>query len=97
AEAHAEGQAAIRKQTAELSEDSARRHAELTESLAKKIKKAEANIAAEKTRAMESVREVAVEAASAATERLVGVSVDAERARRAVESAMGKTGSGDGD
>lgn len=92
ADAHADGQAAIRRQIAELSDDSARRHAETSAALAQRIKEAEANIEAEKARAMESVREVAVETARAATERLVGVSVDDERARRAVETAMDEGG-----
>lgn len=97
ADAHAEGQAAIRKQIAEMNEASAQRHAELTAALAKRIKEAEVTIATEKTRAMESVREVAVETASAATERLVGVSVDAESARKAVDAALSKTGTEAGD
>lgn len=97
ADAHAEGQAAIRKQIAEMNEASAQRHAEVTAALAKRIKEAEVTIAAEKTRAMESVREVAVETASAATERLAGVTVDAESARKAVDAALSKTATEAGD
>lgn len=92
ADAQAEGQSAIRRQAAEMSEESAARHAELTEALARRTKEAESNIAAEKARAMEGVREVAIETASAAAEKLAGVSVDSDKARQAVDAAMTKAG-----
>ncbi|MGH1417827.1 MAG: F0F1 ATP synthase subunit B [Hyphomicrobiaceae bacterium] len=58
--------------------------------LAKKLSDAEASIAATKSKALESVSEIAGETASAIVDKLIGVNVSAADAQKALQQAQGK-------
>jgi len=88
AEARAEAQSAIAEANAKLADTIAQREAELGDKLAAKIAESEANIAKAVETAMENLRDVAVEVAVSATERLVGEAPAEADAQAAVDGAM---------
>ena len=69
-------------------ERAAKRGAEHEAKLAADLGEAEGRIAAARDRALADIRGVAVEAAQAATAKLIGVEVDAESMARAVDDAF---------
>jgi len=87
-EGRAKAQAAIREAQEELSAEAAKRHDALGEKLAKQVREAEERIAKEREDALKNIRDVAVDLAQAATERLVGAKIDAKSAQTAVDAAM---------
>lgn len=87
-EGRAKAQAAIREAQEELSAEAAKRHEALGEKLAQQVREAEERIAKEREDAVKNIRDVAVDLAQTATERLVGTKVDAKSAGTAVDSAM---------
>jgi F-type H+-transporting ATPase subunit b len=88
ATARAEAQATVRGMADQMAKDQARREHELVEQLNVEGRSAEARIAAAKTAALANVRQIAVEAAQAATERLVGSAMPASEIEAAVTGAL---------
>jgi F-type H+-transporting ATPase subunit b len=88
--AHARARAAMRQASDEAAAEAAKRHGALGERLGKQIKEAEGRIAAAKDEALAHIRNVAGEAAAAATERLIGVKLSRSAVEEAVGSAAGK-------
>lgn len=84
--AHAQRVAAEARAKAQA--EQAARIAKLDGQLTDQTKKAEAGIAAERNRAMESLRDVAAEVAQVAVERITGSKVSRETAVNAVEVEM---------
>ena len=72
ATASSEAQALINETNAKLTEEAIQREAELTEKLQARIAESEVNIASAVEAAVDNLRDVAIEVAQAATERLVG-------------------------
>lgn len=91
AEARGEAEAMLRKTSRELAAEAAARHAELTRRLAQQAKATEARIDEATKAAVANIRDVAVEAAAAATLRLIGVEVEEAKARAAVDAASGRS------
>lgn len=86
----AEDARAVHKQAAEeIAAKSGKAHAKLSASLADDAKQADERIVASKQTALDELRAGAVEVVQAATERLIGVSVDESSARAALETAGG--------
>ncbi len=88
AEARADAQGAIAEANAKLADVAAKREAELGEKLQAKIAESEANIAKAVEAAVENLRDVAVEVAVSATERLVGEAPSEGDAATAVDGVM---------
>jgi len=88
AEARAEAQSVIAEANAKLADVIAQREAELGEKLAAQIAASEASIAKAVESAMENLRDVAVEVAVSATERLVGEAPADADAQAAVDKSM---------
>jgi F0F1-type ATP synthase membrane subunit b/b' len=77
------------KETAErLAAEAAERQRQLAVSLAQDIAAAERRIGAEKERALEDIRGVAVEIASLAAVKLTGLPADPRRVAAAVDAAL---------
>ena len=87
AQARSQAQAAVAEASAKAAGEAARRHAELAETLTKRIAESEAAIVRAKDQALASMHAAAVEVAIAATERLVGDKPDAATAGAAVDAA----------
>ena len=87
AQARSQAQATVAEAGAKAAEEASRRHAELAETLAKRIAESEAAIVRAKDQALASLRTAAVEVAIAATERLIGEKPDAGAAAAAVDAA----------
>ncbi|RVU35035.1 F0F1 ATP synthase subunit B' [Hwanghaeella grinnelliae] len=86
----AEDARAVHRQAAEeIAAKSEKAHAKLGASLADDAKQADDRIAESKTATLEELQAGAVEVVQAATERLIGVSVDESAARAALETAGG--------
>ena len=85
ATARAEAQATVRGMAEQMAKEQAQREHALVEQLNVEARSAEARIASAKTAALANVRQIAVEAAQAATERLVGHALPAAD----VEAAVG--------
>ena len=85
AQAKAQGEIKATRET--MLADIAGRTAALDRELAQRITDAEKAVAAARDRTLNELEAVAVEAAQAATERLIGVSVDADEARAALARA----------
>lgn len=85
AAARADAQATIRSMSEQMAKEQAQREHALVEQLNVEARSAEARIAAAKSAAMANVRQIAVEAAQAATERLVGSALPAGE----IEAAVG--------
>ena len=90
--AKAEAQAVVREAAEQMDAEAAKRHEELGERLAAEVKAAEARIAGARDEALASIRQVASETARAATRRLIGVEVEAERADEAVAAVARERG-----
>ncbi len=88
ASARAEAQATIRTMAETMAKEQARREHELMEQLNVEARSAEARIVAAKNQALANVRQIAVEAAQAATARLVGDSLPAAEVEAAVTSVL---------
>ena len=88
AQARADAQAVIAEANAKLAEAADAREAALSEKLQAKTAEAEASIAAAVEAAVDSLRDVAVEVAVAATERLVGEAPAKSDAAAAVDSTI---------
>jgi len=82
--AKAEAQGVVRQGVEEMAAEAQKRHRELAETLALQVSEAEARIAAGKQSALANIRQVAGEAAQAATLRMIGVEVDRGQAEAAV-------------
>lgn len=90
-DARSEAQTALRNAAAELANEAAKRHGELSERLNREIKAGEDRIAAAKKQAVGSIASIAADAATRATERLVGRAPDAKAVETAVAASL-KTG-----
>jgi F-type H+-transporting ATPase subunit b len=88
ATARAEAQATIRGMAEAMAKEQAHREHELMEKLAVEARSAEARIAAAKREALANVRQIAVEAAQAATARLVGNELPASDIETAVARVL---------
>lgn len=88
ADARSEAQSTLREVAAELANEAAQRHGQLSERLNQEIKAAEDRIAAAKTQAIGSIAGIAADAARRATERLVGRAPDAKAVDTAVAAAL---------
>jgi len=88
AEARSDAENVIAKANANLTKMIASREAELSNKLQAKIAESEANIAAAMNAASESLRSVAIEVTSEATERLIGETPSNEIVSSAVDSAL---------
>jgi F-type H+-transporting ATPase subunit b len=90
--ARAEAHATIRTMTESLAKEQASREHALMEQLNAEARAAETRIAAAKTAALANVRQIAVEAAEAATQRLVGTALPAAEVEAAVSSVLRERG-----
>jgi len=90
AAARAEAQTTVRTMVETLAKEQAQREHELMERLALEARAAEARIATAKQAALANVRAIAVEAAQAATARLVGDGLPASDIEAAVTRALGQ-------
>ena len=88
AEARGKAQAEVRAVRESADGEAAERHAELNAKLSEDVAQAEAGIADARDAAAGSVRDMAIEAAASATERLIGQKVDAKSVGAAVEAVM---------
>jgi F-type H+-transporting ATPase subunit b len=88
AEAQLAGQQQLREAQERLNADLARRQAELDAQLGTKLTEAERRIDTARTQALEQVAEVAVDVVQAATQRLAGIKVGANEARKAVSRVL---------
>lgn len=88
ADARSEAQALLAEAQQKANADAAQKLKELDDRLAEKIRGAEKTIASAKADAMESLTDIATEAAAAATGKLLGQTVDADEAKAAVEAAL---------
>lgn len=91
AEAQAEAHRILTEAQNRLQAEAAERQAELDRQLAAQLAEAERRIASARDRALAELEEAAVGAAQAAAERLAGIQVPAEAARRALQSVRGAT------
>lgn len=93
--AKTEAQSVIRQGVEEMAAEAQKRHGELAEKLALQVSDAEARIAASKESALANIRQVASEAARAATLRVIGVEIDQGQADAAVAAvAAAREGQG---
>ncbi len=88
AESRAEAQALIAKATDKITAEAEERNARLSEELDQKIAASEAEILEAVAQAMESIPEVALEAASAVIKRLIGKAAAEKDIAKAVEQAL---------
>ena len=89
AQARDEAREIVREAHAKTQADLDARQEKLAADIARQTTEAEGRIAAAKTEAMSSVREIAVEAAQAVASRLTG-GVDADKAAAAVDAALAR-------
>lgn len=89
AKATEEARAAHREAYTKIAERSDKEHAALAEKLAVEAAAADARIAKSKADALEELQAASVDVVQAATERLIGVSVDEATAKAALGSAKG--------
>ena len=90
--AKAEALSVVRKGVEEMAEVAQKRHGELAEKLAVQVSAAEASIAEAKESALANIRQVASEAARAATLRVIGVEIEPDQADAAVAAVAGAGG-----
>ena len=95
AEARARATETVRQTEAAMAKRTAERQAELGAALGGRIKQAEDEIARAKQAAMGNLQSVSGEAARAAIERLIGTSVSAAEAERAVAAVVAQRRAGD--
>jgi F-type H+-transporting ATPase subunit b len=90
ADSRAKAHDILRADSEAMAEQVSQRQHELAERLAKQVKAGEANIAAAREQALGHVRELAVEAAKAATAKLTGVTLEDVKVDAAVATALGE-------
>jgi F-type H+-transporting ATPase subunit b len=90
--AKAEAQSVVRQGVEEMAAVAQKRHGEMAEKLAAQVSAAEARIAEAKETALANIRQVASEAARAATLRVIGVEIDQDQADAAVAVAAAARG-----
>lgn len=88
ADARAAAHAALQKASEQVAQEAARREGELRERIRKTIAAAEASIARAKEQALAGIRGVALEAAKATTERLIGRVADDDAVAGAVDRVL---------
>lgn len=88
ADARAKAQAEVRAVRERVEAEAAAQNAELSAKLSEEVTQAETRITDARDAAVSSVREMAIDAAATATERLLGEKVDAKSVGAAVEAAM---------
>lgn len=88
AESRAQAQKILRESAEAVAKQSEAKQKELGEKLAAQIKAGEAKIVAAKEQALTHVREVAVEVAKTAAQKLTGLAIDDEQVNKAVTAAM---------
>lgn len=88
AESRAQAQATVKETTDRLAAEAAERQRQAASALAAKTAEAELRISEAKTKALGSLREVAVEVAQAMAQRLVGAAPDNARVAAAVDAVM---------
>jgi len=88
AESRAQAQQILRANAEALTKQSEARQKELGDKLAEQIKAGEARILAAKDQALASVRDIAVEVAKTATQKLTGAALDDSQVASAVANAM---------
>jgi F-type H+-transporting ATPase subunit b len=88
AAARADAQSTVRAMAEAMAKEQAQREHELMSQLAVEARSAEARIAAAKTEALANVRQIAVEAAQAATDRLIGSALPAGDIEAAVGTVL---------
>ena len=88
AEARASAQATVRETVETMNAAAAERQRALAQTLAAETAAAERRIAAAKTETLASLRDMAVEVARAASQKIVGAELDPARARAAVDAVM---------
>jgi F-type H+-transporting ATPase subunit b len=92
AEARTSAQSEIAETNAKLQKQAEEREAEVAAKIAKQLEEGESRIAAARDSAMKSVRDVAVDVARSATERLVGSAPDDEALGKAVDATLQERG-----
>jgi F-type H+-transporting ATPase subunit b len=93
--AKAEAQSVVRQGVEEMATVAQKRHGEVAEKLATQVSAAEVRIAEAKNTALANIRQVASEAAQAATRRMIGVEIEPDQADAAVASvAAARSGQG---
>lgn len=93
ADSRAKAQTLFRETHDAIGKEHAAAEAEAASKVAAKTKEAEANIAAQKDDALESLRAVASDTAAAAMSKLTGITVDDQAVGKAVDAAMAQRGS----
>lgn len=88
ATAAAEAQDIHREVMQALTEDRTRRQEDLSRKLSEQTREAEARISGEKQRAVENIRDAALDVVQSATSRLIGVDVAEADADRAIRAAL---------
>ena len=88
ADARAKAQEELRGVRERVAAEAAARHAELNELLASEVGAAEQSIAEAREAAVSSIREMAINAAATATERLIGEKVETKSVAAAVDKAL---------
>lgn len=88
AEARAQAQQTLKETTERLGAEAAKRQSAIAEKLAAETAAAEKRIDAARTAALSGLRGIAIEVAQAATARLAGAEIDAERAAAAVDAVL---------
>ncbi|HWG80032.1 MAG TPA: F0F1 ATP synthase subunit B' [Stellaceae bacterium] len=88
AEARAQAQQTLKETTERLGAEAAKRQSAIAEKLAAETAAAEKRIDAARTAALSGLRGIAIDVAQAATARLAGGEIDAERAAAAVDAVL---------
>lgn len=91
ADARAKAQEALRQAREQMAEEAAERHERLSERLSEKVNAGEARIAEARNAAMAGVRDMAIEIAASATQRLIGGRLDKKSVTGAVDAILEKT------
>ena len=87
ADARSDAQESLRKASDKISADIAKKQESLDASIAKQIAEAEERVAADRKAALENVRQVAIDVATATVEKLTGETPDAKSVGAAVDQA----------
>ena len=91
-DARAKAQEEVRVVREQAAAEAAKRHAEINKRLSGEIAAAETRIAEARTQAVAGVRAIAVDLATAVTERLIAEKVDAKTVAAAVTASLKETG-----
>ncbi len=92
ADARAKAQEAVRVVREQSAAEATERHAELEQRLSEEVAAAEARIAKARDEAVAGIRAIATDLTIAATERLIGETIDAKTAASAVGAALKEAG-----